>query len=142
MGLKMLLKEDREILMEEHRQLLEEILHRRRNTWVIHSILLTATFLISFTASERFLPWVYITSLLLVSFSWFLQYSAGHVNKSCWKRRDEIKKKIGMEGPKRRYIELQKTYTYKLRRLFWPLIFLFFMILYAIFFFLYLYGLL
>lgn len=116
-----LTKVEREVLMLEYKELLDEILHRRRNTWLIHSILLASTFIISFGIdTPELLPYPYIVSLILVVFSWLFQRTARHVNNSCWTRRQDIEDMLGMKGPKERYKKLKKTKWYRIRRRLWP----------------------
>ena len=122
--------DEREILMLEYRELLDEILHRRRNTWVIHSVILAATLLISFASSVEPLLLRYGISFGLVVFSWFFQRTATHVNDSCWERRRKIEKKLGMKGPQLRYEKLKQTKSYKIRRRLWPALWFFLGVLY------------
>lgn len=112
-------REERELLMLEYKELLNEILQRRQNTWLVHSILLASTFIISFRANPELLPYPYVVSLALVTVSGFLQLTATHVNNSCWKRRHEIEEKLGMKAPIRRLEVLKETWLYKIRSYFW-----------------------
>lgn len=114
-------KDEREILMLEYRELLDEILHRRRNSWLIHSILLASTFIISFRIdAPNLLPYTYVVSLVLVVFSWLFQLTARHVNNSCWGRRQKIEDMLAMKGPRERFGKLKETRLYKIRRKLWP----------------------
>lgn len=111
-------------LVNEYHELLEEIIHRRRNTWVIISILLAGTFVISFVDSPIWISIRYLLSLFLVLFSWFLWYSAGKVNAECWKDRREIEDRLGKKMNQARKKRLEKTLTYRIRAIWWHILFL------------------
>lgn len=115
----LLKEEEREILMFEYEELLNEILQRRQNAWLIHSILLASTFIISFRPNSELLPYPYVVSLGLAIASWFLQLTADHVNYSCRKRGHKIEMKLGMKEPLRRYEELKKSWQYRIKHYLW-----------------------
>jgi hypothetical protein len=125
-----LLAEERERLMLEYSELLNEILQRRQTAWLIHSILLASTFIISFTAHPELYPFPYIISLILVIASWFLQITVQIVNDSCWRRRREIETILDMLGPRRRYETLQRNPLYRIRHYLWHFLWLFLFLLY------------
>lgn len=111
-------------LVNEYHELLEEIIHRRRNTWFIISILVAGTFLISFADSSIWISIRYLLSLLLVLFSWFLWYSAMKVNAECWKDRREIEKTLGRKMNQNRKKRLDKMLTHRIRAIWWHMLFL------------------
>ena len=128
----LLTKEDRENLIVEYEELLKEILQRRQNMWLIHSILLASTFIISFTSNQNTLPFPYIVSLFLVIISWSIERTNVTVNNSCWDRRHEIEDLLGMKGPERRFERLRKTWSYRIRNILWDLIYVFLIFTYTI----------
>ena len=116
----LLKKEERELLMLEYKELLTEIWQRRQNTWLIHSILLASTLIISFRSNPELLPYPYIVSLVLVIISFVFQFSMGPINDLYRKRRREIENMLGMKGPKGLIDKVTKTKSYWIRYRLWP----------------------
>lgn len=112
------------ILLHEHSELLDEIIHRRRNTWLIISIVLAGTFLISF--SETSIPVFYrhALSIFLVAWSWALWETAGIVNNECWEDRHEIEDDLEIERNKKRKNRLDTNIFHKyIRKRLWRTLF-------------------
>lgn len=123
-------KELREKLMLEYKELLEEILSRRENTWMIHSILIASTLIITFSAKADLLKLASFISIFLICISFFFQWSSTKINQSCWNRRHEIEETLEMKCPKRRYEELKGMRWFKIRRKMWYALFLFLIVIY------------
>jgi len=116
-------KTDRWLLNEYH-ELHEEILHRRRNTWFVISILIAGTFVISFTDSSIWASVKYLLSLFLVLFSWFLWFSAQKVNAECWNDRHKIEDTLKRKMNQARKARLDNMFTHKIRKFWWHLLYL------------------
>lgn len=118
------------ILLHEHHELHEEILHRRRNTWFVISILLAGTFVVSFATYPACASIRYLLSLILVLFSWILWFSAQKVNTECWNDRHEIEDLLGIKMNQNRRDRLDSMTIHKMRKIWWHLLFLFLSLFY------------
>ena len=129
--LKEISEKEEKYLLIEYEQLHNEIQQRNQYSWLIISIFVTASFIVSFGVySSKILPLHYAVSLGLASFACFLYVFFSHVNKSCWKRRKEIQDLIGINGPSVRYGKLKNTLIYKISKLIWIAFWFFLIILY------------
>jgi hypothetical protein len=122
-------EEERENLLIEYEELHNEILQRNHYTWLIISILLAGSFLISFGTNNPTLIH-YSVSIFLTILSWASQEYFVSVNRSCWKRREEIEQSLKMYGQKRRYEHLKSRLIYKIGMQVWRILFIGLMIAY------------
>ncbi len=93
--MKFLTKEDRENLFAEYNQLHEEIRERNNRIWIIDSILVTGSLLVTFQSeiTSYLLPFV---SLVMVLITLFHHYTGCHVNSINNQTLREIRPDLGL----------------------------------------------
>ncbi len=100
--MKLLTKEDRENLFAEYEQLHAEIRERNQRTWLINTILITGSLLVTFQ-SEITSNLIRFVSLMLVLIAFLLHVSAYYVSKINFDTIGEIRNDLGLTRTNRMY---------------------------------------
>ncbi len=98
----LLTKEDRENLIIEYKHYHDENWQRSQAIWVVNSILITGSLIVAFQNSLLSFPAPPV-SLLLVIIAAILHATGNKVTSITYKRMEEIREKLGINGPTEMY---------------------------------------
>lgn len=112
----LLTREERENLIIEYNHLHEEIWKRGETVWLVHSILITGSLLITFQARIEDFP-TPIVSLFLTLISFILQITTDKISGIDRERANDIRKQLGIYGPERLFKrEIEGKWWYSIRK--------------------------
>lgn len=113
----LLTPEERESLTMEYDHLHDEMWRRSQNTWLVQTILITGSLLITFPNHDLTSSSV---SLMLILVSLILHLTDAKVTHLCHLRLHEIEKKLGIVAPLRRYkAEVEGRWWFVIRKNMW-----------------------
>lgn len=107
---------ERQVLILEYETLHKENWERGQNVWLVNSILITGSLIVSFqSAFEGSLP--YLTSLFLVIMAFMTQATSDKVTAITYKKMERIREILGMTEPTTiYYCEIRWKWWYLIRR--------------------------
>jgi hypothetical protein len=114
MAMSFLSERERSILILEYKTLHKENWDRGRNVWVVNSILIAGSLLISFQSQIDGFPKP-IVSLLLVIIAFGMNATSNEVNKITYERMENIRELLEMTGPTKMYRKIRRKWWYPLR---------------------------
>jgi hypothetical protein len=106
---------EREILMLEYETLHRENWERGQTVWLVNSILIAGSLLISFQTQIDEFP-TPIVSLFLVIMAFMMNATADGVTKITYKRMEEVRELLEMPGPKEMYRKIRRKWWYPVRK--------------------------
>ena len=126
------------LLLEEYRNLHQERWERSRRTWITLSIFMAGSFLLVLEAMKnreglgigRFLGisgflFLMIIAIVLIVFSWFVEFTTIRHNDSALERIIEIEKELNFKVPENRHRREQRFVWFRIRKNAWHLVFFF-----------------
>lgn len=109
-------EEEREVLILEYKTLHKENWERGQNIWLVNTILITGSLIVSFQSDIKSFPASFI-SLFLVVVAFLMHVTADQVTAITYKRMEAIRKSLGMTEPTRMYYrDIRGKPWYSVRR--------------------------
>jgi hypothetical protein len=109
-------REEREVLKLEYETLHKENWERGQNIWLVNTILITGSLIVSFQSDIRSFP-VHLISIFLVIVAFLIHATAGQVTSITYRRMEKIRESLRMTGPTIMYHrDIEPKLWYSVRR--------------------------
>jgi hypothetical protein len=109
-------EQEREVLLLEYETLHKENWERGQNVWVVNSILITGSLIVSFQLQIKEFP-APLMSLFLVIIAAMLEATSDKVTTITYRRMERIRELLGMTGPTIMYhTEIRGKWWYMIRK--------------------------